>query len=513
MDEISLLKKKLEAVEELSGDGYWEWDLDTSDLHISNRLLELLGYEAQDVSGNMQEWLHSKIDPSDLAHAIDVSQKYINGEILNYRQFLKYQHKSGNWLDIMCRGKLIYSDKKPVKMIGINTDITDFKRLEQQVEVERDKAVASSKSSKIFLANMSHEIRTPMNSVVALSDLMLRDKNLSDKHREFVNCIVNSANILLKLLGDILEYSKLESLELSLNNKKCDMKTKKSLIFNTWHEKMREKGIDFKVHLSKKVPRKIVMDKQRFLQVTNILLSNAHKYTETGKITIKLYMEDVMLAVRVKDTGVGVPKDSLERILNPFERANTRKEGTGIGLSIAKTIVEKLGGRLWFKSDVGKGSSFYFTYPVNENVEEYSSERGGESDSFELENVDVLVVEDNRANQFVMGEILKRFSKVRYDIADCGEDAIVCVSNKSYDIIFMDVVMPGMGGIEATNEVRKIDNSVYIVAATANSISGDREKYTKIMDDYISKPLTFKDVKKVFYRYTLFRDKSKDDDN
>lgn len=502
MDEVSILRQKLRAMEELAGDGYWEWTIDVDTMYVCDRFLNLLGYTSEDTSS---DFLRGITDPDDLKRTDIAKAQCLSGKARDFCETIKYRAASGEWIHVESRGKLVYNDGRPYKMVGVNTNVSEIHKMTQQLEIERDRAIASSKSSKIFLANMSHEIRTPMNTVVTLSELMLRDKSISARHREYMNCISGSANILLQLLGDILEFSKLESLELSLDNKKCHMKNKRNLIYNSWHEKFSAKGLKFKVHLSSRVPEYVVMDRQRFFQITNILLSNALKYTDTGKVSVCIYVNGDMLNVRVKDTGPGIPKKT-ESILDPFVRANTRKEGTGLGLSIAQSIIEKIGGKVWYTSRVGSGSSFYFSYPIDKNVDDHSSENLIDTTSFEEEHLNVLVVEDNQANRFVMQEILKEFPTIRVDMAESGEESLVCVSNNKYDIIFMDVVMPGMNGDETTLEIRKIDTEVYIVATTANSISGDREKYTRIMNDYISKPILMCELKKVLRRYSTYRE-------
>lgn len=502
---FDLMSEKFKIFLDLTADGFWEWDLIHPEYeYYSPRFKKMLGYEDHELENTPSTW-QSLIHPEDLKIALDNFAIHRENPNHVFYQKVRYTHKLGHQVHIICRGTVIRNEHDiPVSMIGSHTDITDMTKKEKELEEQRDKALESSRSTKLFLANMSHEIRTPMNSIVVLSDLMLRDKRLSVKHVDYLNCIVSSAEVLMKLLDDILEYSKLESLNLSLNNQKCFLSEKKKTIFNTWSEKMKEKKLHFKIHVSKSAPKSVIIDKQRFLQIVNILISNAHKYTDSGKVSVKIYIKNEMLSVKVKDTGIGIPLKDQKDLFEPFTRGSnvTNNNGTGIGLSICKTLVTKIGGKIWFESKENIGSSFYFTYPLTNSVDE-SDEEKDVIRKFPKRHLEVLIVDDNKVNQYILKEIFDTdYPYIRYDVANSGEQSITCAKNKSYDIIFMDIVMPpGIDGIEATKRIKEIDPNVYVVAQTANAISGDREKYTKIMDDYIAKPIKSSDLQNIFSRF------------
>ena len=502
---FDLMSEKFKTFLDLTADGFWEWDLLHPEYqYYSPRFKKMLGYEDDELENTPDTW-RSMIHPDDLKITLDNFAKHRDNPNYIFYQKVRYTHKLGHEVNIICRGTIIRNEHDiPVSMIGSHTDITDMTKNERELEKQINKALESSRSTKLFLANMSHEIRTPMNSIVVLSDLMLRDKRLSVKHVDYLNCIVSSAEVLMKLLDDILEYSKLESLNLSLNNQKCFLAEKKKTIFNTWSEKMKEKMIRFKIHLSKSAPKCVIIDKQRFIQIVNILISNAYKYTKSGKVSVKIYIKNEKLCVKVKDTGIGIPLQDQKDLFEPFTRGSNvvNNSGTGIGLSICKTLVTKIGGDIWFKSKENIGSSFYFTYPFTDNIEE-SEEDKDVIRKVKNRHLEVLIVDDNKVNQYILKEIFDAdYPFIRYDIANSGEESIACAKNKSYDIIFMDVVMPpGIDGVEATKRIKEIDPNIYIVAQTANAISGDREKYTKIMDDYIAKPIKSSDLQNIFSRF------------
>lgn len=354
-------------------------------------------------------------------------------------------------------------------------------------------------TTKRFLANMSHEIRTPMNSIIALSDLAKRSGNMKEEH---LDCIMNSANILLKMLGDILEYSKLETLSISINNKKYNTKELLSTVLTNWYSRFEEKDISFNIK-NKNLPDRIILDKERFHQILNVLLSNSLKYTKSGSVHVELYIRKNFLHVIVKDTGVGIP-NSENSLFEPFERRNSYAEGTGLGLGIAKSILKHLGGNIWYRNRKKKGSSFHFKIPqkCDDDFSTSSNSMIPESQCIFNENIYILIVEDNKTNQFVMKEILSLMDNVRFDIVGSGEECIVSIENHRYDVVFMDIVLPGMDGVETSKYIRKnLEKPPWIIACTANSISGDRKRYLRHMNDYISKPIKITNVQNALTKY------------
>jgi len=492
-DKYNILQEKFHILVELSNDGYWDWDLENPDYqYLSPRFKEILGYKDHEMPNTPESW-RSVIDPDDLKLALDNSNKHLEDESFPYYQIVKYKHRNGKILDVLCRGAAIRRNGKPIRFVGTHTDLTKLKEIEREVERQRDLAEKASKSTKLFLANMSHEIRTPMNGIVGLIDLMKDDNTLSDKHKKYLDYVSRSTDILLKLLGDILEFSKLEALRVSLDAKVHRLSKIKDLTYETWKDKFKKKNIKFKFIISDSLPNEICIDSQRFLQVLNNLITNSYKYTDEGKVVITIRYENKQLIIKVKDTGVGIDDKHQDKILLPFERfCDNKIDGAGLGLSICNNIVNAFGGKIWFKSAPGIGSTFYFTYPnvcagnkpINKPVKTIKRRKS---------LLRILVADDNNINRIVIQELLKNIPCIDFDIVESGEEAIEMVRKNEYDIIFMDIVMPGMGGEKAASII-KAEQDIKIVAMTANAISGDREKYLKTMDGYISKPMTIKNI-------------------
>lgn len=505
---FDLMSEKFFKFLDLTSDGFWEWDLLNPEYeYYSPRFKQMLGYEDDELENIPETW-RKLIHPDDLKIAMENFEKHKNDPNYIYYQKVRYKHKSGKEINIICRGSIIRdNNNNPISMIGSHTDITDIVKKESELMLQRDRALNSSNSTKLFLANMSHEIRTPMNSIVVLSNLMMGDESLKEKYKDYLNCITSSANILLALLDDILEYSKLETLNLSLNYTNIKTDELKKSIFNSWFEKMKDKELKFVVYMSKSVPKSVNIDEQRFLQLINILISNAYKYTNSGKVTVKISSKEHKLHITVKDTGIGISKENQKKIFQPFVRVNNNEvKGSGIGLSIFDTLVKKIGGTISVKSTVDVGSTFNFTFPYSESIKVEKpivTKRRASCDN----TIHVLVVDDNKVNQYILGEVFStNYPYIKVEYANSGEECIEKVKKNLYDIIFMDIIMPpGMNGIETTKIVKEIDPNIYVVAQTANAISGDKEKYMKITDDYISKPIIPSKLKTVINKYKKLR--------
>lgn len=497
---LSYSNKKWDNLLDIISDGYWEWDPKKgySDF-FSDRFYEMIGYTPEELI-DPEIWKDIIVDdPNEVNKAF---HDHIKDPSTPFNCQITYRHKNGNLVYVISKGQLLFDDDgEPLKMIGTNVDITHLKNLEKELIEEKDKAVAHANASKVFLANMSHDIRTPMNGIVSLVELLMENPELQPKCLEYCGYIRKSANTLLKLLADILEYSKLESLDLSLKNKKC--KIRELNIIDIWSTKFIKKNISLKIHISKTVPENIVLDKDRYLQLLNNLISNAYKYTEKGEVKITLYVKNDMFITKVKDTGCGIPKDKNDLIFIPFQRATDKEEGTGLGLSICKSLIQKIGGDIWFTSKEGKGSKFYLSYPLDNDYTESSGDYSPPKRAkIKLpERLHILIAEDNSINQIVIKEILSKYN-VTFDIVETAKDAIKYYKQNKYDLIFMDIILKDdMNGDEAAKIIKKINPDAYIIAMTANAISGDKEKYLKVMDDYISKPITLNSIENLFKKY------------
>ena len=384
--------------------------------------------------------------------------------------------------------------------------IQDLTIANQKLEVEKQKAQHAAKVKSEFLANMSHEIRTPLNAMFGFIKL-LEDEKLDKEAKKYLEIIEKSGENLLTIINDILDFSKIESGKLSIEKVSFNPKNEFSIIRNLFEARANEKYI--KLYVEENLKDNIITDPVRVKQVISNLLSNAIKFTPENKnIYFKCFYDNKKeeLYIEVKDEGIGISKDKIDLIFQPFTQADnstTRKYGgTGLGLTISYNLVKLLGGELKVESEENKGSKFYFTIPAKKS--DKSLNKKVEVKIEEKFNYHILVAEDNKANQMFMSVILKKLG-LSFDMANDGIEVVekYKLNYEKYDLVLMDENMPNMTGSEATIEIRKFEKEnnlkrTFIIALTANALSGDKEKFLEAgMDEYLSKPLNIEKLKEI----------------
>lgn len=411
--------------------------------------------------------------------------------------------KDGNYLWIKTTLSPVF-DKEGVlqKLVFVETDVTELKKA-------KETAIQSLQIQEQFLANTSHEIRTPMNGVLGLIR-QLQETPLNHEQAEFIQAIKESSNNLLHVVNDILDISKIRAGKISFE--KIDFRLSdlfKSLLFMLQY-KAEEKGIYLESNIDSNIPNVLKGDPTRLNQVLLNLSSNALKFTEKGgiKITCKLVKNENSINTvlfSVTDTGIGIPHEKLDYIFETFAQAETHTTrnygGTGLGLSISKFLVEQQGGTIEVKSEEGKGSTFSFTLDFENGDPNWKGniiqQVEGIPVNVDLSSIHVLLVEDNMINQRVAVHELSKW-KANVDVANNANEAfeklhLPQAQGKKYDLILMDISMPGMDGLEATRKIRKEFpdpiNKTPIVAMTASALAGEKEKcFDAGMNDYLSKP-------------------------
>jgi len=385
--------------------------------------------------------------------------------------------------------------------------ISQQKEDEKELNIAKEYAEKADKSKSEFLANMSHEIRTPLNAIVGFIDI-LKTRSKDEESSQYLNIVKSSSQTLLNTIEDILDFSKIESGKLDIEKIDFDIKKEFVAVTYLFDAKCKEKDIKLIKKIDESLPDYLKSDPHRIKQVISNLLSNAIKFTDFSKvIVVSISYENSYLNISVKDEGKGIAEDKQEKIFTPFgqeDSSTTRKfGGTGLGLSISSELVKLLGGKLQVISELGVGSEFYFSIPV-EIIQEIKSDNVPD-DKVQLFG-NILLVEDNKTNQILMKIIIEEFG-LEYDIANDGLQAIEKFKKNKYNAILMDENMPIMNGIEATKEILGIEkkNSLEhtpIIALTANALKGAREKFLEVgMDEYLSKPLDANKLRIVLTKY------------
>ena len=389
---------------------------------------------------------------------------------------------------------------------------SEVEKQTHQLTVALEQANAATKTKDAFLANLSHEVRTPLNAIIGLTQLLGRSQ-LEPEQQNYLNLLDTSANNLMTLLNDILDFSKIESGKLSFHIVRFDFLNWIKQATGSYALQAEAKKLGFHLHLDEKLPHFVEGDPQRLGQVLTNLLTNALKFTAQGRIEVTvnsdqnqtdLSAEQVRICIAVKDTGIGVPLQQQNQIFEPFMQADssiTRNYGgTGLGLTICSRLVRQMGGEFSLLSQPREGSQFSFTVVLkvagssHVAAPRYSlPERPNP-----LLNLRVLVAEDQPINQLLMGKLLNRFG-AHVVFADNGKIAVDQFESGVFDLIFMDMQMPVLGGFEATEKIRQYQvgtgKRTPIIALTAHAMPGDKERCLAAgMDAYVSKPVSEADL-------------------
>ncbi|MCL2665849.1 MAG: ATP-binding protein, partial [Defluviitaleaceae bacterium] len=421
-------------------------------------------------------------------------------------------HANGTQILFETIKKPLIVDDKPIGVLGIARDITKRKEME-------DAALSASKSKSDFLANMSHEIRTPMNSIIGFSELAL-DGDISAKTKDYLKNILENSEWLLQIINDILDISKIESGKMELEHVCIDLRDLFTKCRTMIKPKADEKGLDLHFYAEPFIGKSPVGDSTKLLQVLINLLSNAVKFTNVGTVNLKAIVSEiteakVSICFEVKDTGIGMTRVQTAKIFEPFmqaETGTTRKYGgTGLGLTITKKILEMMGGTLCVESTPGVGSKFSFLLTFDlietekETLDKSAKMYGGISKpTFTGE---ILLCEDNAMNRQVICEHLARVG-LQTVVAENGKIGLDTVRERiasgktMFDLIFMDIHMPVMDGLEAAGKIMTLTPDVPIIALTANIMNDDRKYYVESgMKDCVGKPFTSQELWKCLLKY------------
>ncbi|MEW5832948.1 MAG: CHASE domain-containing protein [Campylobacterota bacterium] len=646
-ERLSISEERLRFVLEGSGDGIWDWNMETNEVFFSKRWKEMLGFGEEEISNTLFEW-EKRVHPEDIDRVYRDLQLHLDGKTDAYTNEHRIKCKDGSYKWIFDRGIIVGRDRhgRPSRMVGSHADIHERKQIEESLKAERDYSANIIKETPIFvvglapdgtcnfvnpagerisgysaaeligrnwwetfhpgesyahiesllhklsthadvrdyemvltrkdgeeriiawnslirsdangecveyigfgyditerkrveaelmvakeqaetaniaksqfLANMSHEIRTPMNAVLGLSQLMF-DSDLNPKQRDCIQKIYRSSKMLLEIINDILDYSKIEADKLELEEKSFALENVLSQLNAIFAQRAEEQGITLDFGMDGDVPGVIVGDELRLDQILTNLLSNALKFTHKGKVSLTISLRErrgdrALIRFSVADTGIGMNESHIAKLFIPFSQADTsitrKYGGTGLGLTISRRLVNAMGGDLSVESRKGAGSTFSFDIDVavsawdRETVitpDRESPQGLGFSPMHEQRNLaelgglHVLLAEDNLLNQEVVSMMLGRVGIVP-TIARNGKEAVELFLSdpRRYDLLLMDLQMPIMSGYEATGIIRQYDTQVPIVALTAAAMIEDREKVLEAgMNDHLAKPIDMNDL-------------------
>ncbi len=504
-------EERLMLALEASGDGLWDWNIETGEVYINSYYQEMLGYKPGELVMDVNVW-EQMIHPDDNKFWVfeDLNSN-LQDSSLKYAFDYRVRCKLGEWKWIANYAKVVAYDEdgKPLRMIGTHQDISDRKRKELALLHAMEAAEAANLAKSTFLANMSHELRTPLNVILGFAQVMAHDPSLTPNQKQDLQTIRRSGDHLLSLINDVLDLSKIESGHCTVEQSGLDLVALLHSLRNMLAERASSKGLDLCFESAPEVPQFMLVDAQKLRQVLLNLLSNAIKFTDRGSISLQVSIKAdgtgaltttrPILQFVVADTGVGIASLELNTIFDAFVQAQAGKGstgGTGLGLAISRKLLELMGGKIFVSSTVGQGSTFTFTLPVspisgvNVTPEENNNNRLVIGLAPCQLDHRILVVDDQAENRLLMVRLLTQLG-LEVKEATNGQQAVQIWQQWQPDLTWMDIRMPVLDGYEATKQIRAMEdghNSI-IIALTAQASQSDRALALAAgCNDYISKP-------------------------
>ncbi len=497
--EVALIssEEKFRTIFESFQDVYFRCDMEGFISMMSPSVKEVLGYDQNDMIGRqVTDYIKTKAPLKDIMEKLFEEKRLRNVEGT-------VAQENGVKLDFLCNIRLIQKEDGETEIEGVGRDISKLKETTKELQRAKDFAERSLKIKERFLANMSHEIRTPMNGIIGMIDLMGSTK-LDNEQSEYVKTISKSSQTLLNILNDILDLSKIEAGKMELRQEPFRMVKAIEKVYDLFSQQASLSDNVLYYHIDERIPEWIVSDETRLIQVLSNLTANAIKFSEEkGNINISVRLQKSkknkhFFKVSIKDSGIGISEKDQKTLFQSFHQLDnsTSKNfgGTGLGLAISKELVKSMEGDIGVVSTPGLGSTFWFTFAAEE-IDPSKVTQIQPDQSFTKQFIDkaprILLVDDNDVNRKVATGILKK-SGCEITEAKDGFEAIELVKKGTYDLIFMDIQMPKMNGVKATQEIKKlkIKNLPPIVAMTAYSMEEDRQKFLDNgLDDYLAKPI------------------------
>lgn len=466
---------------------------------VSPNIKQVFGFSAEEVCQNSNFWTE-RIHPEDLPGVLEAVGATFIGESYDLEYRLK--NKDDQWVWVLGRASKPYEKDGELFTYSVLGDITERKRMEEELARARDAALESARLKSEFLANMSHEIRTPMNGIIGMTELAL-ETDLSRHQRECLDMVKGSAFSLLTLINDILDFSRIEANKLEIEEVDFNLREHLKQSIRPLAVKAQEKGLEVVLRVTPGTPNSLIGDEMRLRQVLVNLIGNAIKFTQKGEIVVTADVEshiedDLRLRISVSDTGIGIPHEKQGMIFNAFTQADgstTRKYGgAGLGLAISARLVKMMGGDIWIESEPGRGSAFHFTIRLRKQpVESAVMEPANPADLIGLR---VLVVDDNATNRFILKEILESWSMNPMTV-DSGPAALIALqhaqqSGNPFPLLILDGHMPEMDGFDVAQRIADTPDLVtpIIMMLTSGEKMGDSGRCQKLgLAEYVIKPV------------------------
>ena len=516
--ERSNILKRLEETQRIARIGSWEYNYGTKETSVSDDFFKLIGI--QNTFG--KKFDHRQIpdykDYPFYQFVRELTSEVYNSFTEGEKQILKKEFFTAINGEEKCFEIQAYissfQDGHPL-LHGIIQDISE-RKLTDKLRKEKELAEESAQLKEVFITNVSHEMRTPMNAILGMSNILLNTQ-MSSEQMECVSSIQRSSQLLLGIVNDILEISSLQNGKINYDNKEFDLYQVVSDLADVMQYKLAEKEMHLETQIDENVPKILIGDQLRLNQVLYNLIGNAIKFTDSGKIQVRIKVSQkefnkIQIQFEIEDTGIGIPADKIDKIFETFTRLRTKDrlyEGTGLGLSIARNIVLQQNGQMWVTSVEDKGSTFYFTMNFEIATNQFEVEKDNKYENIKV-NPDfkfkLLLVEDNKLNQLVAKKTLeKQWTNISLKIANHGGEEVEILKNEHFDIILMDIQMPIMDGYETTAYIKANmpeRANIPILAMTAFAHIAKEDKFKEYgLDDFVLKPF---DPDDFYYKIAIY---------
>ena len=470
IERLQLVERELSSSQErmscalFGGDlAWWDWDYKTGLMHFNENRARLLGFGVNELPQSYGE-ITRMIHPDDYESTMTKLQLHLSGAKSNYEAEFRLQTKSGEWRWFFDKGKIVETDilGKPVRIAGVLIDIHERKNIENELVAARDTAAAENRAKSHFLASMSHEIYTPMAGVIGMADILKQSK-LSQEQEEYLNVIVKSATNLMSILNDIIEFSKLESGKMEFHEKPFSVHQVVEEVTGSFVEKAREKGIDILSFQDPNIPVEVVGDPVRLRQVLKIMSDNALKFTEKGEIRIEAHFvkwddETVTVRFNICDTGIGISEAGMKRLFTSFSRLDSPESkkyaGGGLGLAIAKRIVDRMNGHITVETLPGSGT----TFSIMVVFERYKDAELPDPMKEMMPGTKVLIIDSSPSRRSILSNYLVRWD-AEVTESDTPSEALKLIRhkaeiNKPFDLIIVEYNMPGQDGLKFSSSLK-----------------------------------------------------------
>ncbi|CCH55143.1 multi-sensor hybrid histidine kinase [Fibrisoma limi BUZ 3] len=493
LDQLRKSEEKYRGIMNNMDLGLLEVDNDQIIVRAYDRFCQMIGYREDELLGKNASELFVKPGNADVLERQQEKRKH--GQSSSYE--LPLLHKNGHTVWALVSGVPITNEKgQVVGSIGIHYNLTERKQLEQELESARSLAEEARIAENQFLANMSHEMRTPLNAIIGMTNL-LYDTSPSVQQQEYLDMLRSSADFLHELVSDLLDMAKIDSARIDVQPEPFNVAGLLETLANEFRDKLAKSSVSFELAIGNGLSDSFVGDSSLLRRILYTLLSNAEKFTEAGLIRLSARLQKqegnkAWIEFDVADTGMGIPDDKREQIFEKFQQIShlgQKQKGVGIGLTIAKRLVDLQGGQISVQSAVGQGSVFTISLPY---VKRKASSQPGTPESAALvSQMNVLVVEDNLMNQRYVSALLTKWG-VTYQIARNGREAVDVTQRSRFDLILMDIQMPVLDGYEAARSIRTKPNpnqQVPIVALSASAMLDHQESlHAAGMNEFLGKP-------------------------